>query len=39
MIKSEEKAKSKNILESLRLMSESVSDEQVLDLFKDSAKH
>lgn len=38
MIKSEEKAKSKNILESLRLMSESVSDEQVLDLFKDSAK-
>ena len=38
MIKSEEKAKSKNILELLRLMSESVSDEQVLDLFKDSAK-
>ena len=38
MIKVEEnKPKSNNILESLRLMSESVSDEQVIELFKDSA--
>lgn len=38
MIKVEEnKTKSNNVLESLRLMSESVSDEQVLELFKDSA--
>lgn len=38
MIKVEEnKPKSNNVLESLRLMSETVSDEQVLELFKDSA--
>jgi hypothetical protein len=38
MIKVEEnKPKSHNLLEALRSMSESVSDEQVLELFKDSA--
>ena len=38
MIKVEEnKPKSNNVLEALRSMSESVSDEQVLELFKDSA--
>jgi hypothetical protein len=37
MIKTEENQKSSNVLEALRLMSESVSDTQILELFEGSA--